>query len=478
MRRTLPIALILCLLLTAVLGEDAAFVADPTPLSVPKTPESDFTAVREQYAGRLAEHLRELDALAAGRTAPCVYISAQDGAAILSKDFYVPCVVDVFNCDEAYRLTAEAGVKVRGNSTVTEEERPYRIRFAEKQNMLGLHDGRAYKSWVLLKSNWNLAMDHTGFNLARAIFDGRYYASDSTFVNLYINGEWMGIYLLCEQNQPAKGRIDVHEPKEGETDILTGYVVEIDNYPSDEHPHFEMPYGCAVVTDLTGKTRRLTQKNYSVKSDIRTQGQLVFIGSYIRGCFDILLGAAVSDRPMAFNEAWWVDPAEEVYATAQEAVEAVLDVDSLVDALILQELVHNFDVGEGNFYMAIDFTEKSIYPRLTFVAPWDFNWGYAGEPDGGYYACTFQPYAANSERSNPWFIVAMKCDWFRERVRARWAELSASGVLEKALERVGRDCEALRSDLGRDAWKIDCAGDVLRFVKGRIAWLDSQWLEK
>ena len=70
MRRTLPIALILCLLLTAVLGEDAAFVADPTPLSVPETPEPDFTAVREQYAGRLAEHLRELDDLAAGRTAP------------------------------------------------------------------------------------------------------------------------------------------------------------------------------------------------------------------------------------------------------------------------------------------------------------------------------------------------------------------------------------------------------------------------
>ena len=159
-------------------------------------------------------------------------------------------------------------------------------------------------------------------------------------------------------------------------------------------------------------------------------------------------------------------------------MEAVLDVDSLVDTLILQELVHNFDVGEGNFYMAIDFTEKSIYPRLTFVAPWDFNWGYAGEPDGGYYACTFQPYAANSERSNPWFIVAMKCGWFRDRVRARWAELSASGVLEEALERVARDCEALRSDLGRDAWKIDCAGDLLRFVKGRIAWLDSQWLEQ
>ncbi len=476
MRRALLLALALCLLTGAALGDDLAVFTDPTPLEQPETQTLDYAAVRAQYDRSRADREERFAAVAGSKAAPCVDITTEDGVAIQSKDVYVPCVVDVFNCEDAYRLTAEAGVRVRGNSTANGDEKPYRIRFDARQNMLGLHGGEAYRSWVLLRSQWNLAMDRTGFGLARAIFDGKYYVSDCVFVNLYINGEWQGIYLLCEQNQAAKGRVGVHEPEEGDTGFLTGYLVEVDNYPDGEHPHFKVYHAHAPVTDIAGTKRRTAAKNYSVKSDIRTRGQLTFIETYISGCYRILTQAALYDKPMMFAEDYSVVPAEGVYATAQEAVEAVIDVDSLAESLILQELVHNYDVGEGNFYMAVDFTEGSRYPRLTFLAPWDFNWAYGDEPDGGYYACTFQPIAAATDRSNAWFIVAAKNDWFMDRVRARWAELSAGGALTEALADVRRDCEFLRGDLGWDTWKIDCANDVVRFVEGRIAWLDSQWL--
>ncbi len=63
---------------------------------------------------------------------PCVYILTEDSQPILSRDEYVPAVIDVIGGGEEFRLTAEGGVKVRGNSTATmDEEKPYRIRIQE-----------------------------------------------------------------------------------------------------------------------------------------------------------------------------------------------------------------------------------------------------------------------------------------------------------------------------------------------------------
>ena len=170
---------------------------------------------------------------------PCIRIMTEDGQPILSREEYVPATIQVFNCDEAYEMAAEGGVRVRGHSTAEQgEEKPYRIRFEKKQNMLGLHDGRKYRNWVLLRTYWHLCPDYMGFRLAKTIFGGRYYSSDCMFVNLYLNDKDLGVYLLCEQNQAARDRMDVIEPDEGDGRTDIGYLLEMENYPDDEHPGF------------------------------------------------------------------------------------------------------------------------------------------------------------------------------------------------------------------------------------------------
>ena len=439
----------------------------------------DFSRVKHQYE-READRIRaEEEEIAAEKDFPCIHIFTQDGDPIFLKETYVPCVVDVFNCGEEYRLSAAGGIRVRGNSTADQgDEKPYRIKFEKKQNMLGLHEGKKYKSWVLLRSYWHLATDYTAFRLAGVIFDGKYYSSDCAFVNLYVNGKYAGIYVLCEQNQAADGRIDVHEPEEGETGTDIGYLLEMDNYAAwqEEHPYFSLRHYLIMMTDIAGRTERFGSREYSVKNDIRTEEQLAFIERYTDGVFTILYEGAEKGRAMRFDDSWNVVPAEDM--TPFEAVSAVIDLDSLAGMLILEELIHNYDVGAGSFYMAVDFSEGSVYPRLTFLAPWDSSWAYEGSPSGGYYAGTFQPIVSDGmDRSNPWYIVAMKADWFREIVKARWAELSRSGVLKKTTARILEECRALENDLGPDAGKIDKAADILRFVDERIDWLDSQWLD-
>ena len=71
----------------------------------------------------------------------------------------------------------------------------------------------------------------------------------------------------------------------------------------------------------------------------------------------------------------------------------------------------------------------------------------------------------------------MKAEWFREIVRAKWAELSRSGVLKETTDRVLEECRALEGDLGKDAWKIDKAAEIIDFVNKRTDWLNEQWLD-
>ncbi|MBQ7981728.1 MAG: CotH kinase family protein, partial [Oscillospiraceae bacterium] len=251
--------------------------------------EEIISPVMEQYLGINDRMNALISEISEDREHPVVHILTYNGEEIASKEIYNDTVIDVFNCDEEYRLTAEGGVKVRGNSSANDTVLPYRIKFKEKQNMLGLHDGKEYKSWVLLKSNWNLIPDFMALSLAEEIFDGKYYSSDCTYVNLYINGEFEGIYLLCEHTQAADDRVDIYEPKEDEKHTDIGYLIELDNYAGEDpnEPFFELDYNGMEYTDMLGEKRKVELDGYTIKSDTFSDEQRAFIEKYYKGIFTI-----------------------------------------------------------------------------------------------------------------------------------------------------------------------------------------------
>jgi len=442
------------------------------------TAQEEVSLVMKQYL-EINDRMNELiEEISAKRDYPVVHILTYNGEKISSKEVYNDTVIDVFNCDKKYRLTAESGVKVRGNSSANDSVLPYRIKFKEKQNMLGLHNGKKYKSWVLLKSNWNLIPDFMALSLAEEIFEGKYYSSDCTYVNLYINGDFVGIYLLCEHTQAADDRVDVYEPKEDETHTDIGYLIELDNYAGEDpnEPCFYLDYNKMKYTDMLGETRTVEEDGYTIKSDTFSEKQRKFIEKYYEGVFKICYEGIENNKPMMFDKDYNVVDAGSKYISAKQAIEAVVDTDSLANMLILEELVHNYDVGAGSFFMAVDFSETSKYERLTFLAPWDFNWSYEGDSSGVYYASTFQkPFRDGVERSNIWLIMFMKADWFQNIVKDKWADLQKDESLMNVVYEVCDVAESLENDLGDEDWRINSAGDIAEFVAGRIEWLDTVW---
>lgn len=118
----------------------------------------------------------------------------------------------------------------RGNGTWTEEKKPYQFKLEDRTNLLdtGNPDERS-RTWILLalSRDGTYLHDRITFDLARELGDTT--ASASEHVNLYYDGEYRGLYLLCEKTEIGEGRIDVLDYDkliEGWNDSIGQYDLE------------------------------------------------------------------------------------------------------------------------------------------------------------------------------------------------------------------------------------------------------------
>lgn len=418
---------------------------------------------------------------------PVISVTTAPDDMIASREKYTSCVVDVFNCDEKLEINeASAGIKVRGNSSayygdvsqILANKVPYRIKFDKKTNMLGLNNGAECKSWVLLKSDWDLIRNDIAFRFGRTIMGDSNFCSDGQLVHLYVNEKFQGVYELCEQCQINPNRVDISEPAEGYTDSDIGYYLELDNYAtSDEDNHYiSMDYGNATVTDINGETRQFVPAEYSIKNDLYSQNQIDFIDKYLNNLFKIVYEACENGKYYKFDENY--DLVDSDVTTAEEAVSNVMDIDSVRDMYILYEIVHDYDCGEGSFYMCVDLSKDSKCPKLKFTSPWDFNWAYNDSTEK-YYAGAFTDknfVAKNGDRSNPWFIILCKQDWFIATVKEKWTEMSQEKLLQGCIKTEREYLKEYDADLRKgEEWGPDSAEDLFNWIENRIYWLNSQW---
>lgn len=418
---------------------------------------------------------------------PVISVTTAPDDMIASREKYTSCVVDVFNCDEKLEINeASAGIKVRGNSSayygdvsqILANKVPYRIKFDKKTNMLGLNNGAECKSWVLLKSDWDLIRNDIAFRFGRTIMGDSNFCSDGQLVHLYVNEEFQGVYELCEQCQINPNRVDISEPAEGYTDTDIGYYLELDNYAtSDEDNHYiSMDYENATVTDINGETRQFVPAEYSIKNDLYSQNQIDFIDKYLKNLFKIVYEACENGKYYKFDENY--DLVDSDVTTAEEAVSNVMDIDSVRDMYILYEIVHDYDCGEGSFYMCVDLSKDSKCPKLKFTSPWDFNWAYNDSTEK-YYAGAFTDknfVAKKGDRSNPWFIILCKQDWFMATVKEKWTEMSQEKLLQGCIKTEREYLKEYDADLRKgEEWGPDSAEDLFNWIENRIYWLNSQW---
>lgn len=348
-------------------------------------------------------------------------VEAHNASPVASKETYVSCRVAV-NGEGLYNdYAGSARIRGRGNSSwLWYDKKPYRIKLDEKSEMLGLG---ANKDWVLL-ANYR---DPTHLMNAVAFEAARYmelpYANHSRYVEVTLNGDYVGLYQLTEQVEADENRVDI--------DNEEGYLLslDLDDGPS-LNPEGEDNFWSQVF-----------QMPVCVKNpENQTPQQL----DAIKADFAMLENAINS-----YN---------------YNAVAQLMDIKSFVDFLILQELTYNVELAAPrSMYMYKDRGGKyAMGPPWDFDGGFDFDWGtmYTGHS----YFASYQELVLGTDPARqtggyhvPRFFTQMfKNQTFVAQYKARWSEMHA-GLLAHTLsyidEVAGYTAEAMERDYVR--WPID-----------------------
>ena len=109
-------------------------------------------------------------------------------------------------------------IKGSGNFTWLLEKKPYQIKFDTSTSVLGLPKA---KTWILLANHADPSLLRNKTTLDLAAQFGMAGSPDARSVELTINGESLGTYLLTEKVEVKKNRLDLTSPG--------GLLLELDN---------------------------------------------------------------------------------------------------------------------------------------------------------------------------------------------------------------------------------------------------------
>lgn len=354
--------------------------------------------------------------------------------------WYENCSVSVTDGEgKAFIENTSAKVKVRGNWTTTYDKKPLRIKFDKKQAMLGLNGGKEFKDWVLLAlyKDWSLLRDASALYLSKMISPD--YSSDFRLVEVYVNSQYWGVYLLAEQQQVKKGRLPVNEAEKNYKATDIGYFMEFDGYYFSEENNFEIDY-TGPISDINGEPISFgLNKGYTIKSDIYSSEQKAFISSYMNNLWKICYEASYNNKYYEFNEDFTDIIESKSLTNAYDCISKVIDINSLVNSYMIAEITCDPDLFWSSFYMDVDFSASGA-KKLKFEAPWDFDSSLGNKnfcADGkGVYAGALSWDVNHQKRGtgNPWMMIFINCDWFQSLLRQKWAMIKKQDMHGKLID--------------------------------------------
>ena len=299
---------------------------------------------------------------------PVITINTENGKAdVITLDDYINCEITLFdNSGKGDSVgSAVAEIKGRGNSTWTKfDKKPYKFKFDKKQDLFGY--GKE-KTWVLLADarDYSLLRNMLALNAGLSMSELGY-TSKGQSVELYLNGEYRGVYYLCEQIQVKENRVNITAEDKGvdkdgdgmiDPDSI-GYLVEMDAWAADganqNLPNYTKD-GDVFVTISGG------QKPYVIKDpeDVffdengefdaeKAAPYLAYIQGYLQECHNAIYAAKTTEN----------------YAKLCE----LIDVKSFAQAYIIFDLFKNPDTNYSSVYYYKDANGKLVADPI-----WDFD---------------------------------------------------------------------------------------------------------
>ena len=293
------------------------------------------------------------------------------------------------------------GIEIRGRTSQTFPKKQYGI---ETRDATGENDNVELlgmpkeNDWILYApyTDKSLMRNALAYNLARRM--GRY-ASRVEFIEVFINQEYQGIYVLMEKVKRDKNRVDVKKQKSD--DLTGGYILEI-GWPT------QVPTNGDAFIDLPGTSHPVLYE-YPDADEVSSEAH-TYISDYVLDFHNTLYSSSFKDPTIGYRK--------------------YIDVDSAVDYMIVQELFKNVDayLASAYFHKNLD----SINEELVFGPVWDFNIS-SGNDSTSAQRNTPTGWMLHDTmgRTHTWAGRLLEDPYFVNEYYIRWQELKAAGILQE-----------------------------------------------
>lgn len=394
-------------------------------------------------------------------------------------------------------------IKGRGNSTFAYPKKPYQIKLSESCDLCGM--GTA-KTWILLANYMDSSLLRNTITFALAQAAGLPYTSKSQAVDLYINNNYLGSYLLCEKVEIGDERVAITD--------LEKATQAVNDKPLEEYP----PYGLDI--QFAGRSKGFTIPNNP--EDI-TGGYLLELEKPHRYTPEASGFKTGKGLPVVIKEPEHVSRAQADYISAiiQSFENAIFsedgidpnsgkhytelaDIDSLAKKYIIDEISKNFDANRTSFFLYKPADDKST--RFYAGPVWDYDIGYGNfETDRSKSLLSPTGFSANRDRAMDfyWFPELYAQDDFYERVVQIYHEFFVPALrvllgMEKdptgsllSLDEYASEMEASAA-MNFSRWRMNLTTQKVaktgqgylesiaylkEFLNARMAFLDENWVK-
>ncbi len=307
-----------------------------------------------------------------------------------SRDAKIPVTVGIDGAEnEKYDLAPTvAEMKTRGYSTWGYDKKPYQIKFDKKQDLFGM--GKA-KKWILLANylDGTAVRNKVVFDLGEGI--GCRYTSKSVFIDLYINGDYVGVYQLTEKVEIGSSRIDL-------TDEF-GVVLEMD---------LKARLDATDIYFTTGKTgKAIVFKDYVTDfedtEDPEVMEKAAEVKKYVKDYINRF------ERYLYSKDTDW------------ETLSSMIDVDSFARFFLITEFTEEVDATFASTFFYMDGKEDVLHCEPL----WDYDrcFGLSDEYESGDRASFLKNITVSTDNNRvEWFKHLFSYKEFAERVNEIYDE--------------------------------------------------------
>lgn len=415
---------------------------------------------------------------------------------VIQDEPKIPMVMELFDNGQGQlnqvssspNLTTVAGIEFRGSTSQADfyflpgyVKKPYGIEIWTDST--GLKSKKMSLVQMPEESDWVLNASYNDRSFMRdflaQMIAGRLGVlnSKTKFIELIINEEYRGVYLLMEKIKQGKNRVPISDlyPTENAGDSLTGgYLLKIDKTSGSPSASWKSNY----TSGITATQKCEFQIEYP-KYGIITQQQFNYIRDYINSWEQKLMTENMNDPNASFR--------------------SLMDMPSFVNFFILNEVTRNVDGYRLSTYLYKD--KESKGGKIKMGPAWDFNIAFGNADylngwmtNGFVYKAMENDGGKNDYWQVPfWWNKLIQDASFRKALATRWKEARTSFLNLNTLNATIDSAQVVLKDpltrnfqkyplFGKKIWPNYYVGFTIsdevswlkNWIQGRLTWLDAQ----